>query len=144
MLSRQTQPVEFTGGLEAARLQSWHVDLLAGLKPKQMFFAYDEPRDYEPLVNAGKMLREAGIIRPSSHAARCYVLCGHPDDTLDSADTRMRQAVELGFFPMAMLYRDAVGKYDMNWRRFQRAWARPAVVASMVKNNTAPKKVVMA
>jgi hypothetical protein len=27
-----------------------------------------------------------------------------------------------------MLYRDATGKTDPAWRRFQRAWARPAAI----------------
>ena len=41
MLKRQPTQAQLTGGLEAARLKDWHVHLLADLRPKQMFFAYD-------------------------------------------------------------------------------------------------------
>jgi len=40
----------------------------------------------------------------------------------------MFEAVEAGFTPMAMLYRDVEGKTDYSWRQFQRRWARPAIV----------------
>jgi len=63
MLSRQRHKAQFTGGLEAKLLEPWHVDLLAKLKPEQMFFAYDTPDDYEPLRAAADILREAGFDR---------------------------------------------------------------------------------
>ena len=131
MLKRQHNPVEFTGGLEAARLKPWHVDLLADLKPKQMFFAYDTADDYEPLIVAGRMLTEAGFTL-ASRSLRAYVLIGYPGDTFDAADRRLRQTLEAGFMPMAMLYRDRdhEGKTNYEWRRFQRLWARPALIAS--------------
>ena len=87
MLGRQKHQAELRGGLEAARLKPWHVELLAQLRPKQMFFAYDTPDDYEPLVIAGKMLRE--IWTDASKTLRCYVLCGYPGDTVDAAEKRM-------------------------------------------------------
>ena len=125
MLGKQDRKAEFTGGLEAARLKDWHVDLLARLKPKQMFFAYDTPDDYEPLRNALGMLLAAGFTK-ASHALRVYVLCGFPKDSLDAADRRMMQVLELGGFPMAMLYER---NPDKEWRRFQRSWARPSLVS---------------
>lgn len=51
----------FTGGLEARKLKDWHVDLLREIKPKEMFFAYDTPDDYEPLVEAGKKTQRGRI-----------------------------------------------------------------------------------
>ena len=96
MLSRQKEKARFTGGLEAKRLQRWHVELLATLKPKVMYFAYDTPDDYEPLVAAGKLLKEAGIHDP---AASAYVLCGWPKDTESAADKRMRETWAAGFYP---------------------------------------------
>jgi hypothetical protein len=132
MLKYQNRPAEFTGGLEAARLKRWHVEELANLKPKpkQLFFAYDTPDDYEPLVEAGRMLLDAGFTE-ASHSLRCYVLIGHPRDTFDDAERRLKQTIEAGFFPMAMLWRNEAGKVDKEWQRFQRQWARPAIVAKV-------------
>lgn len=127
MLKRQSRPVEFTGGLEAAILEPWHVDLLSDLKPKQVFFAYDTPEDYEPLLRAGRMLLEAGFTR-AGHSLRCYVLCGYPRDTMAEAEERLTQAFDAGFTPMAMLWRDRGGKTKPDWRAFQRTWARPAII----------------
>lgn len=61
MLKQQNERPVFTGGLEAKQLKPWHCDLLRESKTKRMYFAYDTPDDYEPLVCAGKMLRDAGI-----------------------------------------------------------------------------------
>jgi hypothetical protein len=129
MLKKQPQRVEFTGGLEAKRLMPWHVDLLAWLKPKQLFFAYDTPDDYEPLADAAFMLWNAGFT-PQSHSVRAYVLIGWPRDDFQQADFRLRQVLELGIYPMAMLWRDESGNTAKEWRSFQRQWARPAIIAS--------------
>ena len=123
------RPVEFTGGLEAARLKPWHVEMLRRLRPKQLFFAYDTPDDLEPLQVAGKLLLDGGFTA-TSHALRCYVLCGWRGDTFAAADKRMRETVAAGFMPMAMLYRDTKGERDPSWSRFQRRWARPAIMAA--------------
>jgi hypothetical protein len=132
MLKRQEQRVEFTGGLEAARLKAWHIDLLRDLKPKQLFFAYDTPDDLEPLRVAGRLLRDAGFTT-TSHALRAYVLVGWPKDTLDAAERRLRETVDAGFMPMAMLYRDHKGKVDHTWRVLQRMWARPAIIGAVCR-----------
>ena len=130
MLKRQTHKAEFTGGLEAARLKDWHVHALVELKPRQMFFAYDTSDDYEPLL-IEKMLKAAGFTR---HQMRCYVLIGYRGDTFEKAEQRLRQTLELGFFPMAMLYRDEIGVRDRQWMRFQKPWARPAAIYAMAKS----------
>ena len=117
----------FTGGLEAARLKDWHVELLRESKPKEMFFAYDNPVKYEPLVEAGEKLLKAGFTT-ASHVLRCYVLIGYSGDTFDFAEDRLTDTIKAGFMPMAMLYRDEAGKRDKDWARFQREWVRPAIV----------------
>jgi len=134
MLKQQAKRPVFTGGLEAALLQPWHVELLREVKAARMYFAYDTPDDYEPLVQAGRLLRDGGITK-ASHRATCYVLIGYPGDTMDAADTRIRAAWEAGFVPYAMLYRDDTGAVDADWSRFQRAWVRPEIVLSRLKNN---------
>ena len=94
--------------------------------PQSLFFAYDTPNDLDPLVEAGKMLIEAGFTK-SSNSMRCYVLCGYKGDTFEKAQTRMGEAWRAGFMPMAMLFRDLEGKYSTDWRRFQRQWANPTI-----------------
>lgn len=128
MLKRQPEKPLFTGGLEAKMLQPWHCDLLRESKAKRMYFAYDTPDDYEPLVQAGKMLIEAGI-RPQSHVLSCYNLIGYHGDTFEAAEKRMMQTIQAGFMPYAMLYRDAKGEVDRDWHKFQREWLRPALVS---------------
>ena len=135
MLKRQRGPVEFTGGLEAKRLLPWHVELLCDLRPAQMFFALDTPDDEEPLRAASKLLLEAGFTR---NQMRCYVLIGGPRDDFQQADLRLRLCLELGFFPMAMLWRDESGKTASEWRSFQRQWSRPAIIASRIKQGKLP------
>jgi hypothetical protein len=135
MLKRQPQRAEFTGGLEAKLLKPWHVELLADLKPKQMFFAYDTPDDYGPLAEASKLLLNAGFTE-SSKSLRCYVLIGWPKDTMSEAESRLHQVLALGMWPMAMLWRDGKGKADQDWRKLQKAWARPASVWAMKKAAT--------
>jgi len=127
MLARQKERPEFTGGLEAARLKPWHVIELKKLKPKQVFFAYDTKDDLEPLIEAGRLMITAGFTT-ASHSMRCYVLCGYPGDTLNEADRRMREAIDAGFTPMAMLWRNKKGEKNKDWARFQRTWARPAII----------------
>ncbi len=133
MLKRQKERPVFTGGLEAALLKPWHVGLLREVKAARMYFAYDTPSDYEPLEQAGRILRDGGITK-ASHRAACYVLVGYPDDTMDAADARLRAAWGAGFVPYAMLYRDETGATDAAWRRFQRAWVRPEIVLSQLKH----------
>jgi hypothetical protein len=128
MLTRQPERVQFTGGLEAARLQPWHVEALRALKPKQIFFAYDTADDLEPLRVSGRALLAAGFTT-ASHVLRAYVLIGYPRDTFEAAEKRLQETLDAGFLPMAMLYRDAAGGRDPVWARFQRTWARPAIAA---------------
>lgn len=124
MLKGQPHRAVFSGGLEAARLEPWHVDLLADLKPARFYFAYDSPDDLEPLRNAGLMLQEAGFGR-EGHRVCAYVLIGYRGDTFDAAEQRLREAWDAGFFPFAMLYRDRQGNRPPDWIPFQRSWARP-------------------
>jgi hypothetical protein len=135
MLSRQQNKAEFTGGLEAARLKPWHAELLAALKPKQIFFAYDTPDDRDPLYAATDMLREAGCLN-TSHRWRAYCLIGYPGDTIEKAEFRLRDCLKSGVLPMAMLYRPTTGMdhYGYDWRKFQREWARPQIVATKINN----------
>ena len=119
--------VLFTGGLEAKRLRKVHVAMLKDLRPKRIFFAYDEPRDLAPLEKAMKLFREFNYC--SRNTLYCYVLVGFRKDTMQAAEERLKNVVRLGMTPMAMLYRDESNAAPSSeWRRFQRAWARPGAI----------------
>ncbi len=133
---KDSKRVYFTGGLEAARLEPWHVAALRELRPHRMFFAYDEPADLEPLRDAGSMLLAAGWTR-ESRSLRCYVLVGHPRDHVAQAETRMHQAYAAGFFPMSMLWRGRSGKTAAGWSKFARRWARPAIAQKLLLKGAA-------
>lgn len=129
MLKHQPVRPKFTGGLEAKLLKSWHCDMLRESGAQRIYFAYDTPDDYEPLVMAGKMLRTAGITA-RSHVSACYNLIGYQGDTFNKAQERLEHTIEAGFMPYAMLYRDEKGQIDREWARFQREWLRPTIVAT--------------
>ena len=129
MLQRQPKPIEFTGGFEAKRLKPWHAELLTTIRLGQVFFAYDTVDDLDPLVCAAKMLSDAGLM---SRKMRCYVLIGYRGDTFEKAEARLLRTLDLGYFPMAMLYTED-GKYDREWRRLQREWVRPAIINTRLK-----------
>lgn len=132
MLSRQPERPMFTGGLEAKIMKPWHVEKLREVKTKRLYMAYDTPDDYEPLVAAGKMLQGVGYDF-ASRVPCCYVLIGYRGDTFEKAEKRLHETINAGFVPYAMLYRDAEGRVDYEWQKFQRLWARPAIIAARQK-----------
>ena len=133
MLEKHRCRIHFSGGLEAARLQDWHIDALVRLRPKQMFFAYDiVPERLEALYDAGQRLITAGFTR-KSRRLRAYVLIGYPDDTIPAATERITDTMRAGFLPMAMMWRDEKGTVFPKWRKFHRRWARVAINAEVYK-----------
>lgn len=139
MLKRQKHRPEFRGGLEAKLLKPWHAELLRSINPQSMFFAYDTPDDYEPLIKAGKLLNEYGL-NLQSRKNYCYVLIGYKNDTFEKATKRLEDTLKAGFIPFAMLYKNEQGIEDAAWKKFQRQWARPAIIISNYKEMF-PKKV---
>jgi hypothetical protein len=130
MLAAQKEKAVFTGGLEAKLLKPWHAKRMREIKALRMFFAYDTPDDYEPLVAAGKIMRQEGHT-VQSHKLRCYVLIGYKGDTIEKAEARLTQTILAGFVPYAMLYQS--GQQDapeLMWRQYQREWIRPAIVGA--------------
>ncbi len=133
MLQRQGRQVEFTGGLEALALQDYQVDLLAELKPRpNCFFAYDPGDPFETLKSAADRLIAAGFTA-RSHRLRAYVMMGYPKDTFAAAKARLNQMLGIGFTPHAMLWQPETPSAEKHrpapeWKRFQRQWARPAII----------------
>lgn len=134
MLKRQPEPPEWTGGIEAKILQPWQAELMREAKSRRIYCAYDTPDDLEPLVEAGKIFRNAGFTL-TSNVLMCYVLIGYRGDTFEAAERRLYQAIDAGFMPFAMLYKDKNGTTDETWRRFQREWAAPQIVGTKVRQH---------
>lgn len=134
MLSRQKHRPRFSGGLEASKLKKRDIDWLSELKPDYIYFAYDTPEDYLPLVEVAPLLKEAGVMR--NHRCCCYVLIGQSKDNFEAAEKRLIDVCKLGYFPQAMLlnrgnhWPEHIAK---SWRRFQREWANKVIVGSKMK-----------
>lgn len=126
MLDRQPDRPKFTGGLEAKRFMPCHALILRAIRTKQLFFAYDTPDDWEPLVRAVDLCWQAKFT-PASHAVWCYCLMGYKGDTVAAAERRLRQVVALGVMPYPMLWRNEYGKADPEWMDFKRQWVTPQV-----------------
>jgi hypothetical protein len=133
MLERQPHKAKFSGGLEAKLLKAWHCKRLREIKAGMMFFAYDTPDDYEPLVQAGKLLQAEGFDGDQRRKLICYNLIGYCGDTFEKAEKRLTQTWGAGFLPYAMLYRDESGYTDKEWRKFQREWVRPQIIRAKMK-----------
>jgi hypothetical protein len=142
MLYKQKHPISLTGGIEAKLLRPWHVDLFSSIRLKELFCAYDTPDDYEPLIEAGKLLKEANITL-ENRKARCYVLIGYPKDTFEAALKRIHQTIDAGFFPFAMLWRNDKGEYKKDWKQFQREWANPVITAANSKKYLSMIKIII-
>ncbi len=131
MLERQPEKARFTGGIDTKLLKEWHVERFAELKPKMVYFAYDTPDDFEPLVNAGKLIRNVykTVMRANFGV---YTLIGYPKDTIELATERLSAVRDLGFYPYAMLYRDDKHIPSIEWKHFQREWIRAKIIYSEV------------
>lgn len=131
MLERQPEQSKFTGGLEAARMKPWIAEWLRKLKPKTAYFAYDTPDDFEPLVKTARMLTEVGEFPDSRRSYKCYVLIGYKNDTMEKAEKRLNDVMNLGFMPMAMLFDKGIKLSDRDkWIHFQKLWANPWIVGA--------------
>jgi len=130
MLLRQPRTANFTGGLEAKRLQPWHVDWLRrpDFRLGEAWFAYDLPGSFRHLERAADLMSDFPLRKK-----RCYVLAGFlDDDTPAAAEARCDRILELGFCPFLMLYQPTKRKvYDAAWKSAQRKWTRPAAYLSV-------------
>ena len=124
--------VKLTGGLEALLLKDWHVDLIDGLKPKPevLYFAYDEPGDWDPLVEAAKKMKAIGF---TNQRVGCYVLMGDDGDTLEKAKARLRKVVGLDMMPFAMLHVLDKKNYDPDWTALQRNHTKQQITRAIYK-----------
>ena len=55
---------------------------------------------------------------------------------MQAAEKRLRDVLELGYYPYAMLWRDPKGRTahkDKAWGRLQREWLLPAIIQTKTK-----------
>ena len=131
MLKTQ-KAVQFTGGLEAARVTDRIVDLLRGISLNQLFLAYDNTARRKYVAKAAeKLSKYFPMVK-----LRCYVLIGYGNDTLDAAEGRLHDAARMGLLPYAMLYRDDGGvvQNTPKWRQLKKLWSRPAATKKIIQN----------
>ena len=129
--------IKLSGGLEAARITDEIAERIRSLKIKQLYTAYDHPVRFREVEKA------IGILRKyfSRGYVGCFVLIGYGDDSMDKAEGRLRQILELGGMPFAMLYRNRKGEFpqpEKQWRKFQKCWVRPAYIRYILKNRGKP------
>lgn len=127
---RGQRAIDFAGGLDCRLLEDWMIEELRSLKIKQLWFAYDSERYKTAVKRVGTKLKQ----QFPRNKLRCYVLIGFKGDTLDKAESRLRQVWEFGFLPFAMLYRPQ--QYTKDWYVLARNWSRPAIT----KRIMGPKK----
>jgi len=127
MLRTQRERVQFTGGLEAARVTPEVVEQLRTLRIDQLFLAYDSPGAWLVTERAIRLLRKAGLGRDT---IRCYVLMGREGDTPDAAAERGEQVLRAGGIPFAMLYQPDTHEvsYSREWEAVRRKYILPAAM----------------
>ena len=127
MLSHQRKGAQFNGGLDIDYLKPWHVELLKGIRVKEIWVACDDQAGLKRLDKAVDLLADFSI-----NKKRCYVLIGHDNETLAEAEARCAAVYEKGFLPFAQLFKDAhhEKEYSKEWRDLARKWSRPAIYRS--------------
>jgi len=128
MLAGQKQ-VRFLGGLDGCYITRRKAEMIARLKPLDVWTANDGQREKLSLRGI-HLLREAGL---SQDKVRCYVLIGF-DETMEAATARLNRTLMAGAMPFAQLY-DGVGANGERlkaWKRLAREWSRPAIIRTKI------------
>ncbi|MCE5324924.1 MAG: hypothetical protein LLG01_00770 [Planctomycetaceae bacterium] len=115
MLSQQTHKAEFSGGLEAVRVESWFVKALTEIRFKRVHFGYDRPNERKPVAEALRLFRQAG--QPHWKLS-CYVLVGFEGDTIDAAEERCQFVKDNGAVPFPMYFQppESKGTKPTEWQ----------------------------
>ncbi len=122
--------IQFSGGLEAARVTPWFVDQIRGLSIGQLFLACDNRAAIHPLRRALAMLTPYF----KRKKLRCYVLIGL-SETPEQATERLEEVWGAGAMPFAQLYQPADRwiEYGHEWKALHRTWSQPAAMRSLHK-----------
>lgn len=136
MLERQPERPKFTGGIEAALLERWHVEWLTNHLPATLWTAYDRPGEWEPLRHAVALMKEAGIVAPhKTKRVGAYVLMGWKGDTPRAAEKRLRDVIGLGIKTQAMWLNNGEESRPEDfkaWRDLRRHFTNAATVGAMI------------
>lgn len=133
MLAGQKNRPMFTGGIDPAAMNKWKTDLLLKSRPKQIYTAYDTPDDYPALLKFKELI--SGTRLDDRHRTGCYCLIGYGEDTFKDAERRLKQIIDLGFQPYAMLYADGKGKRQEKWKPFFSSWRNCYVVGARIREH---------
>ncbi len=135
MLRGQKQ-IRFAGGLEPSRITDDIVEELRSLSIRHIWLSYDQPDRKRALQKAMDRLSR----HFSRDQLRCYVLIGFEGDTVEKAETRLKEAWAIGTLPFAMRYRTPEPQWDgsflftdRKWNLLTRQWSRPAITKSLMK-----------
>lgn len=134
MLEVQTEPIRFSGGLDAEIFNEWHADLLSGIRLKFAWFACDYPGAVPHLEKVASLLSDFSIEKK-----RCYVLLGHNGENPAQAEKRLEKVYRLGFLPFAMLYRGPgeMRRQDPEWSKLVKKWTRPGAYRAAMSGRRA-------
>jgi hypothetical protein len=119
---------DFNQGLEAKLLKPWHVDLLRGLKPVKIRFAFDDFSEETVVHDAIELCQKNGL-----KDLGCYCLIGF-NDTPEEAKERLELIRSWGVLPNPMRYQPlnslkknshvADGWTELELRRMMRYYSR--------------------
>ena len=127
MLKKQNKAATFSGGIDAALLKEWHVDLFKSIKIHELWFACDATSRLETLEKAAELLGNIPI-----NKKRCYVMIGYNENLIE-AEMRLKTVYNLGFLPFSQLYQPKEKiEYSRDWRDLNRFWSRPAIYRSAI------------
>lgn len=123
---RKQRAVSLRGGLDSRLLKDDDVENIRSLHLYDLWTAYDSEENKSYSLNAIRRLRSAGI---SQNKIRCYVMVGF-NETMDEAESRLKETYIAGALPFAQLYDGYQGNDVSDWKRFTRKWSRPAIYKS--------------
>jgi hypothetical protein len=130
---RTQKGIRFLGGLEADLIDDHFIDNVKRLKVSEFWLACDKDSDIAALNRACMLLYGAKYNRNNIYA---YALLRGKD--MDADEARLRAIYDGRAMPFAQLYKgvDRKEKYSIEWRKFQRAWSRPAAIKAHMERGT--------
>jgi len=122
MVSHQRCGAEFTGGLEAARVEPWFVKAVTEIGFKRAYFAYDRPSERKAVGDALRLFIGAlPHIKCAHSKLSVYVLVGYDGDTIAAASERCQFVKDSGgvAYPMLFCQEDSSKRNNSpEWRDF--------------------------
>lgn len=101
----------FAGGLDLRLFKEWHLELLESIKIKRLYFAIDSSSVIPDAKRVSKLIHQ----KPKNWKY-AYMLCAYNGETIEHAQNRIKQAIDLGFTPQVTLYQcDKWIHYSPGW-----------------------------